>query len=263
MGDGEIEPEVKQAPGELLASRHALRPAANERDAHRPLLPANWNWNWNASSMFTWQIAVYMLILGLISVLLVPLTNLWWIVLLLGVAAPIALLPGRMRFGMANGDSAEVKARELLEAIAVRGALSPAEAAQWTPCTAPEASILLESLTRQGRLRRHVRDGNAIYALPERTPEHELAIPATQSTSLPDVEPVLPVTLARLADPLSERELEVLAVLATGRTTAEAAGDLFISVGTVKSHTANIYRKLGARNRAEAISRARDLGLLS
>ena len=66
-----------------------------------------------------------------------------------------------------------------------------------------------------------------------------------------------------LADPLSEREREVLAVLATGKTTSEAARDLFVSVGTIKSHTSNIYRKLGARNRAEAIARARELGLLS
>jgi DNA-binding NarL/FixJ family response regulator len=51
-------------------------------------------------------------------------------------------------------------------------------------------------------------------------------------------------------------------VLASGRTTSEAARDLFVSVGTIKSHAANIYRKLGARNRAEAIARARELGLL-
>jgi DNA-binding CsgD family transcriptional regulator len=68
--------------------------------------------------------------------------------------------------------------------------------------------------------------------------------------------------LAQLDEPLSDREREVLALLASGRTTSEAARDLFISVGTVKSHTADIYRKLGAKNRAEAIARARDLGLL-
>ena len=66
----------------------------------------------------------------------------------------------------------------------------------------------------------------------------------------------------RLEDPLSERELEVLSILASGKTNSEAAGDLFVSVGTVKSHTGNIYRKLGARNRAEALNRARELGLI-
>jgi len=50
-----------------------------------------------------------------------------------------------------------------------------------------------------------------------------------------------------------------LALLASGRTNSEIARDLFVSVGTVKSHVNNIYRKLGARNRAEAIARAREL----
>jgi DNA-binding CsgD family transcriptional regulator len=49
----------------------------------------------------------------------------------------------------------------------------------------------------------------------------------------------------------------VLSILASDKTNSEAAGDLYLSVGTVKSHTGNIYRKLGARNRAEALNRAR------
>ena len=69
-------------------------------------------------------------------------------------------------------------------------------------------------------------------------------------------------TSTRLEDPLSERELEVLTLLASGKTNSEVAGELFVSVGTVKSHTGNIYRKLGARNRAEALARARGLGLI-
>jgi ATP/maltotriose-dependent transcriptional regulator MalT len=66
----------------------------------------------------------------------------------------------------------------------------------------------------------------------------------------------------QLDEPLSEREIEVLILLASGRTNSEVARDLFVSVGTVKSHTGNIYRKLDARNRAEALARARELRLL-
>jgi DNA-binding NarL/FixJ family response regulator len=65
-----------------------------------------------------------------------------------------------------------------------------------------------------------------------------------------------------LDEDLSERELEVLTLLASGRTNSEIARDLYVAVGTVKSHANNIYRKLGARNRAEALARARDLKLL-
>jgi DNA-binding NarL/FixJ family response regulator len=54
----------------------------------------------------------------------------------------------------------------------------------------------------------------------------------------------------------------VLRLLASGRTNSEVARDLYVSVGTVKSHTGNIYRKLGTRNRVEAIARARGLELL-
>lgn len=53
----------------------------------------------------------------------------------------------------------------------------------------------------------------------------------------------------------------MLALLASGRTNSEIARDLFVAVGTVKTHIANIYRKLGAINRAAAIARARDLRL--
>ena len=54
----------------------------------------------------------------------------------------------------------------------------------------------------------------------------------------------------------------MLTLLASGKTNSEVARDLFVSVGTVKSHTGNIYRKLGAKNRAQALTRSRKLGLI-
>jgi LuxR family transcriptional regulator, maltose regulon positive regulatory protein len=67
---------------------------------------------------------------------------------------------------------------------------------------------------------------------------------------------------ARLAEPVSERELEVLALIAAGETNGEIAGKLFVSISTVKTHINNLYRKLGARSRTQAVARARELGLL-
>ncbi|MFF5206480.1 response regulator [Streptosporangium sp. NPDC000396] len=52
-----------------------------------------------------------------------------------------------------------------------------------------------------------------------------------------------------LAEPLTERELEIARLVAHGRTNAEIAAELFIGAGTVKTHVANIQRKLGAANR--------------
>jgi len=54
----------------------------------------------------------------------------------------------------------------------------------------------------------------------------------------------------------------VLSLLSSGKTKSEVAKDLFVSVGTVKSHTGNIYRKLDATNRTEALARARDFKVL-
>jgi DNA-binding NarL/FixJ family response regulator len=65
-----------------------------------------------------------------------------------------------------------------------------------------------------------------------------------------------------LDSPLSEREQEVLSLIATGSTNKEIAGHLHLSPHTVKEHTSAIYRKLGVRNRAEATRQAQRLKIL-
>ena len=67
---------------------------------------------------------------------------------------------------------------------------------------------------------------------------------------------------AGLIEPLTGRELEVLELIAQGRTNQEIAGQLIVAPGTVKAHTATIYRKLDVANRTEAVARARQLGIL-
>ncbi|MET8998752.1 response regulator transcription factor [Amycolatopsis sp. NPDC004169] len=65
-----------------------------------------------------------------------------------------------------------------------------------------------------------------------------------------------------LVVPLSERELDVLRLLADGRSNREIAAALFLAEGTVKNHVTNVLGKLGARDRTQAALRGRDLGLL-
>jgi DNA-binding NarL/FixJ family response regulator len=60
---------------------------------------------------------------------------------------------------------------------------------------------------------------------------------------------------------LTDRESEILALIAGGATNREIAQVLFLSPHTVKEHTSTLYRKLGARNRADAVRRAQRLGL--
>jgi DNA-binding NarL/FixJ family response regulator len=65
------------------------------------------------------------------------------------------------------------------------------------------------------------------------------------------------------ADPVSPRERDVLTALASGATNPAIARELGLSPNTVKQHASSIFRKLGVRNRAEAVRRADELGLLA
>jgi DNA-binding CsgD family transcriptional regulator len=65
-----------------------------------------------------------------------------------------------------------------------------------------------------------------------------------------------------IVEDLTNREREVLALLDKGRTNGEIARELYVSTGTVKSHVNSIFRKLGARNRTEAVARARRVNLI-
>lgn len=67
---------------------------------------------------------------------------------------------------------------------------------------------------------------------------------------------------ARLIEPLSVRQLDVLAHLAEGKSNREIATALFLSEGTVKNHLTSILGKLGVRDRTQAALKARELGLL-
>jgi LuxR family maltose regulon positive regulatory protein len=66
-----------------------------------------------------------------------------------------------------------------------------------------------------------------------------------------------------LVEPLSPREVEVLGQIALGKTNQEIANELVVARGTIKAHAASIYRKLDVTNRTEAVTRARQLNILS
>ncbi len=69
-------------------------------------------------------------------------------------------------------------------------------------------------------------------------------------------------TSGELIEHLSERELEVLRLVAQGLQRQEVASNLILSLNTVKTHMRNIFRKLGVNNQMQAVARARDLGFL-
>jgi ATP/maltotriose-dependent transcriptional regulator MalT len=186
----------------------------------------------------------------------------WVGVLGIGVAAPVLLLWQINRTIAAHEASrravpgAREKEKELLGALEERGGITPVTAAISTSLTADEAASMLDELTGKGYLRLQVEEGIRTYALAERDARGspQPSLPSAKSTGGSAAKPP--------SEDLSERELEVLTLLASGRTNSEIAGDLFVAVGTVKSHVNNIYNKLEVRNRAEAVARARDLELL-
>ena len=190
----------------------------------------------------------------------------WAGVLGIGVAAPVLLLWQINRAIAAHEASrravpgAREKEKELLGALEERGGITPVTAAIKTSLAADEAASMLDELAGKGYLRLRVEEGIETYSLAERDARE------TPQPSLPSAVPPAGRSEGGVPEPpaedLSERELEVLTLLGSGRTNSGIAGDLFVAVGTVKSHVNNIYNKLEVRNRAEAAARARELGLL-
>ncbi|MEJ2560135.1 MAG: LuxR C-terminal-related transcriptional regulator, partial [Anaerolineae bacterium] len=110
----------------------------------------------------------------------------------------------------------------------------------------PMAHLLYEAVTR-GIAPGYARRLLAAFPMPE--PEQD-GSPNTQAPG------------SGLIEPLSERELEVLHLIAEGLTNPEIASRFFLSLHTIKVHTRNIYGKLGVHNRTQAVARARALGIL-
>ena len=104
--------------------------------------------------------------------------------------------------------------------------------------------------------------------LPERRAQHPAA-PAASISEIVDLlaqasEPAAtPAESARPCEALTRCEARVLRYLPTHLSTREIAGQLYLSTNTIKTHQRHLYQKLGARNRMEAVERARALGLLA
>lgn len=79
-------------------------------------------------------------------------------------------------------------------------------------------------------------------------------------TRISDAPPTDPQ--AALVEPLSDRELEILELIATGASNKEIARKLYITEGTVKNHVTNILGKLGVRDRTQAAIKAKDMGII-
>jgi ATP/maltotriose-dependent transcriptional regulator MalT len=254
----EIEP---QSAGEPARSDAPDRRRSEEVPAAQPV------------SVLNWRLVAWGGVVVCFAVAASGLTSLWWLVLVFGLLVPV-ISALQSHWSADRKVQPEIppqdKEAELLGALGELGELTPTTAAMRTSLTVEEAAGMLEELARKGHLEARTQGAVVIYGLwePDRRGPDEIEVaPASALENEapvpvhPDKKEGLP-SAPPLVEPLTEREMEVFGLLASGRTNREIAADLFVTVGTIKAHTSNIYAKLQARNRAEALARARELGLL-
>jgi LuxR family maltose regulon positive regulatory protein len=168
-----------------------------------------------------------------------------------------------------------------IEILAVEALASAARGDEAQPMSALARALYLAE--PEGYVRTFVDEGEPMAALlstflQARRTEH---LPRSQDASTEYVEALLAAfwepsgnrapsnradtlqTAQPLPDPLSERELEVLRLVAAGKSNREISGQLFVTVDTVKKHLTHIFGKLGVRSRTQAVARAREMGLIS
>jgi LuxR family maltose regulon positive regulatory protein len=158
--------------------------------------------------------------------------------------------------------------RFLIEALALQALLHDVEGDEPAALAALEQAIALAE--PGGFIRVFVDLGSPMASLLERLRLQGVAVDYLGQVlaAFPDSD-LVSRTIANpkskiqnLIEPLTPRELEVLALLDRHLTNKEIAAELVISYGTVKTHTLNIYRKLDVRKRREAVDRAKELNLL-
>jgi LuxR family maltose regulon positive regulatory protein len=124
----------------------------------------------------------------------------------------------------------------------------------------------------EGYIRSFVEEGapmeSLLYRLRKRNRKHgptpylDTLLAAFQQKSKAQVRAEEPAKTYQLPEPLSEREREVLQLLARGASNQEIAQELVVAVDTVKRHVSHIFSKLGVNNRVQTVRQARELGLL-
>lgn len=127
---------------------------------------------------------------------------------------------------------------------------------------APVRVVILTTFARSGYLRRALEAGAAGYLLKD-SPSEKLAEAIRRvHTGLRSVDPELAAAAWDEADPLTDRERQVLRLAALGHSSAKISAELHLSEGTVRNYLSEAISKLGAENRVEAARIARQKGWL-
>ncbi|MEO1439352.1 MAG: LuxR C-terminal-related transcriptional regulator [Chloroflexota bacterium] len=117
----------------------------------------------------------------------------------------------------------------------------------------------------EGYVRLFIDEGPPMRAMLSTALEHGITPTYTQKLITafePDKKPERAIAAQPLIDPLSDRELEILRLVADGLSNREIANRLYLALDTIKGHNRRIYAKLGVKRRTEAVAHARDVGLI-
>ena len=164
----------------------------------------------------------------------------------------------------------QARTGSLIEIAALR-ALALAAAGDH-PAAAQDLARTLAQAAPQGYVRVFADEGPPMAALlTQVATAHRHGQPAARQVPLSYLAAVLrasapatqPPEVPGLAEPLTAREIQVLHLLAAGAPNQRIADDLVVTLDTVKKHVTHVLGKLGATNRTEAVTRARQLGLIS
>ncbi|HYK01841.1 MAG TPA: response regulator transcription factor [Thermoanaerobaculia bacterium] len=126
----------------------------------------------------------------------------------------------------------------------------------------PTRVIILTTFARGGYLRRALESGASGYLLKDSPAEHLANAVRRVKAGGRVVDPELAAEAWSEPDPLTDRERQVLRMAGEGQTSADIAGTLHLSEGTVRNYLSEAISKLGAGNRVEAARIARDKGWL-
>jgi DNA-binding CsgD family transcriptional regulator len=203
--------------------------------------------------------------------------------LAIGMAVTLPLFAGSVLLPAAAGTSAFLTASAGIGLVAATFGLAAGIVAVLLACSAavvlemaPVGEFHVERPRDAASLTLFAVNGIAVATIGSRLRSHRSrqAAPAASEDALQGrVTPIGPrrtvmpaaacAPLSLRREPLTDREEEVLTLLATGMSNAEIGAELFISVNTVKSHLKNVYGKLGVDNRTRALSTALELGVIS
>jgi LuxR family maltose regulon positive regulatory protein len=158
------------------------------------------------------------------------------------------------------GQAGETHPATLLEAWLLQALAEQASGEQRAASQALDRALALAE--REPFRDAFLLNGPAVRELLELQAQLGTAHPALLEVLLDGIGDHAPSGAAALAEPLTESEQRILRYLPTMLSNAEIGAEVFVSLNTVKTHLRSIYRKLGASGRADAVERARRLGLL-